>query len=256
MSILRNITAAVVACICASGIYAQDVNPNDVWKKNNYTNLGYSISQTGTDYSAIQDSKFSFFITKGNTYYWPKSKPWFGMLKVGLDIRWLDMQVTKFKTESAGWEDWDESDPWDDDDNNFIGSDMLDKVMNLGCYNLTMGAFGFGPSVGVSPFAKMSNGLRHLRASLYFHYQPAVTAYILSQDGETEFSWAYTGMWDFGGKITYRFISFGVEGRWGNGKFKPLDFSGLFGDDEDSGTPAAKINRKFANTRIYVGFTF
>lgn len=255
MNLLRKITAAVLTCICCSGIYAQDVNPNDVWRKNSYTLLGYAKQQTGTDFEAVQNSKFSFFIAKGNTYYWPKSKPWFGMLKLGLDVRWTDISMAKYKTDkSDGWADWDE--PTYDYDNE-SGSDFMDKLGNLGCYNVTVGAFGIGPNIGFSPFAGMSNGARYLRASIYFHYQPAVTAFILSQDGETEVSWAYTGMMDFGGKIMYRAISIGMEGRWGSGKFKPLDFSGIFGDDEDGDSGSSvKIKRKFAATRFYIAFTF
>lgn len=256
MSLLRKITAAVLACICCSAIYAQDVNPNDVWKKNNYFNLGYAKAETGTDFSAVQKSKFSFYLAKGNVYYWPKSKPWFGMLKVGLDVRWIDISMAKYKTDTdETGSGWGESSNWNTDYDN-SDSEFFDKLTDLGCYNVTMGAFGIGPNIGISPFAKMSNGLRHLRASIYFHYQPAVTAYILSQDGDTELSWAYTGMMDFGGKITYRAISIGIEGRWGKGSFKPIDFSGILGEDDESGSESIKIDRKFAATRFYIGFTF
>lgn len=255
MSLLRKITAAVLACICCSAIYAQDVNPNDVWKKNNYLNIGYAKAETGTDFSAVQKSKYSLYLAKGNVYYWPKSKPWFGMLKVGLDLRWVDFSMAKYKTASDGTNfDWGESNNWENE--NIPGSEWIDKITNLGCYNITMGAFGIGPNIGISPFAKMSNGLRHLRASIYFHYQPAVTAFVISQDGETEFSWAYTGMMDFGGKIIYRAFSFGIEGRWGKGNFKALDFEGLFDKDGSSSSENPKINRKFAATRFYIGFTF
>lgn len=257
MNIIRKITSAAAILLCCTAINAQDeVNPNDVWKKNNYFNLGYANAETGTNFSAVQKSKFSFYLAKGNVYYWPKSKPWFGMLKVGLDVRWVDISMAKYKTDTDGTGNgWGESNDWNTDTDGTV-DEWTDKLNNLGCYNLTMGAFGIGPNIGISPFAKMSNGLRHLRASIYFHYQPAVTAYFVSQDGETEFSWAYTGMMDFGGKITYRAISIGIEGRWGKGSFKPLDFSGMFGDEDDSGSESIKIDRKFAATRFYIGFTF
>lgn len=248
MKLLHKIAAAVILCATCTAMSAQDVNPNDVFKKNKYLNLGYATAETCTDFSSVQKSQYSFFINKGTTYYWPKSKAWFGMLKVGLDMRWMDFSFSKYKNESKGWEDWgtpEES----------TGSDFLDKFTNLGEFSLTAGVFGFGPSVGVAPFASMNNGLRHLRASIYFHYQPAVSAYFISEDGETEFSWAYTGMWDFGGKLVYRALYLGIEGRWGNGKFKPLNFDSFLGEGEGSGSDY-KINRKFAQTRFFIGFTF
>ena len=118
--------------------------------------------------------------------------------------------------------------------------------------SVTLGAFGVGPNISVAPFAFLNNGLSCLRASVYFHYQPAMSLYLKSENGDIELAPAFCNMFDFGGMLTYRAISLGVEGRWGKGKFKPIGFNTLSIDDDSE----EKVTRKFATTRLYISFAF
>lgn len=222
-----------------------------VWGKGRFLRIGYATAQTVDEFSPVEKSKYAFFITKGTTFFIPK-RPIAGILKFGIDAVWFDAQFSKFNSPYSS-QDWTSEIVIDDSDNN--DDDFSDYNLNIGCMGLSF-AMGVGPSVSVAPFARTSiTGLQPLRASIYFHYSPTVQLYMKSQDGDVELSTAFCNMMNFGGFLTYRAISLGLEGRWGSGKFKPVDFQSLF-DDSDSSTGAMKYKRKFASTRFYIQFRF
>lgn len=222
-----------------------------IWgKKGRFTRLGYALAQTGDEFSPVEKSKYSFFLTKGTTYRFPK-QPIAGLLKIGIDAVWFDAQVTKYNSpySSLDWTSEIEPDEFYDYDD-----DSEDFDLNIGCWGLGL-AMGIGPNVSVAPFALTNiKGLQPLRVSLYFHYSPTVQLYMKSQDGEMELSTAFCNMMNFGGTLTYRAISIGYEGRWGKGNFKPLDFGEMLGGEDSMGTN--KYTRRFANNRFYIQFAF
>lgn len=226
-----------------------------IWGKGRFLRLGYSFSQTGTQFDPVEKGQYSFFLTKGTTYRFPK-RAWGNMVKVGIDAVWFDMQFSKYKGpySNLDWtSDFDETrlPGYDPDDEDADGFDL-----NLGRMGISFG-MGVGPNVSVAPFALSSvKGLQPLRASVYFHYAPTFQLFAKSQDGDMEVSSAFVNMMNFGGNITYRAISIGVEGRWGKAKFKPLDFGSLFEDEEGESLGTQKYTRKFANTRLYLQFSF
>lgn len=232
------ILALILALVGVASSYAE----TDVWGKGRFTRIGYSWSQTAVEDNPVYDGKFGFFLVKGTTYHVHRN-PIAKILKFGIDATWMDIQFSKYKspTTSGNWtSEIDETIGADDED----GGDF-----NIGHMALSY-SFEVGPSVSVAPFLLLNNAaLSHLKANLYFHYAPTFTAYLASQDGDMEFAGAYVNNWTFGGNIVYRWIGIGIEGRWGSGKFKPVAF-----DSEGLGTD--KYKRKFANTRLYVQFTF
>lgn len=211
-----------------------------IWGKGRFTRIGYSIAQTQSGMDPVEKSKFGVSLSKGTTFRFPTIA---GMVKLGIDAVWFDVTYAKYKSPYDG--------AWTSEivTNGDVVDDVAD-ALNIGRMSVTIGAFGVGPNVSVAPFAFMHNGLSPLRVSLYFHWQPTAQLYIKSEDGDVELAPAFCGMWDFGGVLHYRGIGVGVEGRWGQGKIKPIAVEGvdLSGDD--------KISRKFANTRIFVNFAF
>lgn len=233
-----------------------DAKYKQIWNKGKYTMLGYALQDMGTDYNPVMKSKYSFFIAKGTTYYFPK-RPIAGMVKIGLDMRWTDISVARFENQNIASDNWDmlgsgsNEDGYDEDE-----SDLLERFSNLGRWNMQISALGVGVNVGIAPLSMFDNAAKYLRASVYFHYLPTFGAILVSEDGKTEASFAYCNMFDFGGKLTYRAFSVGVEGRWGSGKFKPLELD-IDEDGEGIGFDSdTKIKRNFASTRFYVAFTF
>jgi len=233
-----------------------DLKYNQIWKKGRYTMLGYALQDMRTDQSPTLDSKWSFFLAKGTTYYFPK-RPLWGLVKIGLDMRWTDISISRHNAGGITSDNWDPTGTgYGDYDDEEEDPGFMDNLGNLGRYNLQVSAFGVGVNVGVAPLSMLDNAARYLRACVYFHYLPTFGAVLISEDGETEASYGYCNMFDFGGRITYRAISVGIEGRWGSGRFKALGFD-FSGDSDDglSGDPE-KITRKFSATRFYVAFTF
>lgn len=219
----------------------------DIWGKGRYLNLSYAVANTAPKGSSVEKGKFGFALTKGTTYLFPK-KPFFGMLKVGFDINWMDVTFAKYN--SAAWENSFNYDYGNDDD------DLMSKF-NLGRMSLLVGVLGVGPNVTVAPFANMNNAARFLKASLYFHYQPTFGIYMVTEDGDLEASYAYCNMFQFGGKIQWKFIGLGIEGHWGSGNFKQIAFENEdeYGDFFGNASKG-KYTRKFANTRIYLSLSF
>lgn len=214
-----------------------------VWGKGRFFRLGYAKAQTQIEGKEVEKSDWSFFLTKGTTYRIP-SKPIAGMVKFGIDVTWFDLQVSKYASPYDMSEGWTSTLP-------DIPDDEEDLCLNIG--RLAVGAgMGIGPSVTVAPFSNMAKGLQPLRATLYFHYAPTFSAYVQDED-EGEASYAFCNMMKFGGEIHYRWIGFGMEGRWGSGKFEPLEVDEMA---EGTGRTAEKYKRKFASTRFYVQFTF
>lgn len=228
----------------------------EIWGRGRYTNIGYAIAETGTDFEPVSEGKFGFFLRKGASYLFP-GKPLWGLVKVGFDVNWFDISVAKYKLDNGGFSsDWDEI-----SDGSELGD--LEDALDIGRWNVMLGAFGIGPNVTVAPFSMFNNAARFIKASIYFHYQPTVGAYLVSEDGDVEASYAYCHMFQFGGKITWKNLGIGIEGHWGKGKFKSID--SLFEDDEDAdmseffegmNSSDSKITRRFANTRIYLTFSF
>lgn len=232
-----------------SAIHYDSSLDNKIWGKGRFTRLGYSIAQTAEANANIEKGEWGFFFTKGTTYLFPK-KAWGGLVKVGVDAVWFDFQVSRYKAPYSD-ESWT-STPWD----NLEQSDD-DMDFDIGRLGLSMGV-GVGPNVSIAPFAISSiDILKPLRFSLYFHYNPTLMMYMMSQDGDMEVSTAYCNMMQFCGTIKYRKLGIGIEGFWGQGKFKPIDFSKLIGDDEEfSSLGSRKYTRKYANLRFYIQVTF
>ncbi|MCH5214858.1 MAG: hypothetical protein J1E97_06655 [Muribaculaceae bacterium] len=245
-----------VALLSGAASFAQDVASaedygtnvktqayyDDIWGKGRYTHISYSIAQTGTDFEDPQKAAFGFAVTKGTTYRFPK-KPLAGMIKVGFDINWVDISMAKYKNSHF----------WDVD----LSDDLYEDEFSLdiGRWNVMIGAFGVGPNVQIAPFSNFNNAAKYLKAQLYFHYQPTFGMYIVADSSDTEISYSYCNMFQFGGNIMWKFIGIGIEGHWGSGNFKQLNILGendsFFGD-----SGLGKIKRRFANTRIYLSVSF
>lgn len=223
-----------------------------IWSPGRFTKLAFNFASTGDGFNPVDKSQYSFSLAKGASYLFP-SRAVAGMLKFGFDITWFDFTFTKYKTPSYGLGDgWTSDITYDNGYDDY--DDEVEFDLDLGRMSLSLGAIGIGPRVSIAPFASKNNALRYLRGSLYFHYQPTVTAYAVSEDGDAEFSFAYVGMWRFGGCLQYRRIGLGVEGYWGKAKFEPIGLASFY--DEGFDDEGAKIERKFASTRLYLSFSF
>lgn len=238
-----------VVILSTSFIYSQDAA---IWKRGKYTKFAYSIGQSKADGSPLEKGQFGFGIGYGNTFLFPKT-PVAGLLKFGFDVNWIDYTIVKYKEDTPL-------------NGNLIsgGSSseggIMGKLTNLGRYSMLFGVLGVGPNVTCAPFSSFSNQARFLKASVYFHYQPTLGMYMMSENGDMNASYAYCSMFRLGGQISWKVIGIGIEGYWGSGNFKSLDFGSFIFDDslrEALGMePGNKYKRKFANTKLFISLNF
>lgn len=248
----------MLGLVAAIGTHTFAAEKDPIWGKGRFFRLGYASVQTGDGMNPVEKNKYGFFLTKGTSYLFPK-QPIAGLMKVGVDAVWFDAQVSKYKSpyDNTVWTndfDYDDVIYDDDDDDDIPGMDMLNKLIdNVGHLSMTMG-MGIGPVVTVAPFA-LSNVkvMKPLKASVYFHYCPTFAMYARIDSGDVEMATGFCNMMDFGFNLMYRAIGVGVEGHWGNGKFKPLDFESIFGGES---LGSDRYKRSFANTRVYIQFRF
>ncbi|MBD5418476.1 MAG: hypothetical protein HDR48_00335 [Bacteroides sp.] len=249
-----------------------------VWSKATSFEIGYAAESSSSEVYERQNAKFGFFFNFNHNYLFPKSKAWGNIVKVGLNVRWFDLDYAMYKdfyrdinprnSITSGWT------------SNITTSDgdMRAKFQQM---TLLAGVCGVGPTVTVAPFSFMNNALSALKVNLYFHYQPTLglnlymiqpqlmvnNEYINGSDKDTEIELGYVSMWDLGFRIQWRNIGIGVEGRWGSGKLKNTVYSPYFYANSQTyqgipinvngaADPDKNYTRKFGQTRVYFDIAF
>ena len=235
---MKKYISTIFACLLPLSIYAQDIPASNdgtdkvdsltqvvnelsskvqkveddarnvaIWnKRKKYFQIGY-INQTLThqDVPGLEwKSDFGVSLAMKQTFYLHK-KPLFNMLKFGLDATWFDVSYAKY-SQPKGWEG--PSDPSDFEE----GEAYFDLVAHQAETGL-----GIGPSITVNP-------IDHLKVSGYFHFIPSGSILVLND----EVNASYVSNFAYGGAISYKAISFGVESRWGKAKYNS------FSVDEDA----------------------
>lgn len=218
-----------------------------IWKNRaKYFNIGYvkqNLSETGGDEFKLK-SEFGASMSWGRTYYLHK-KPLLGMIKFGLDASWVDMSFAKYSTinleNSLGtrsiWDGNDYDEDYDED---------LDLELELGYYQLEIG-MSVGPSVTINP-------IDHLKVNAYFHFTPSASMIFLDDNIST----SYASFFNVGAAVSYKFISIGVEKRWGSANYNSLSLD-EFDSEEDLETDlflSSKKKMKTSGLRAYISFRY
>lgn len=218
-----------------------------IWKNRaKYFNIGYvkqNLSETGGDEFKLK-SEFGASMSWGCTYYLHK-KPLLGMIKFGLDASWVDMSFAKYSTinleNSLGtrsiWDGNDYDEDYDED---------LDLELELGYYQLEIG-MSVGPSVTINP-------IDHLKVNAYFHFTPSASMIFLDDNIST----SYASFFNVGAAVSYKFISIGVEKRWGSANYNSLSLD-EFDSEEDLETDlflSSKKKMKTSGLRAYISFRY
>ena len=261
---------------------------SSVWQGSGYTNVIYSIASTSTDIYETQKAKFGVALNVGKSFLYPKNHAWGNMVKVGFDIRYIDMQFAMYDkfarpltpqsysnnyNSYTGWTG--EMTPPSETAGQERGYVVFDQMQIL------FGAVGVGPTVTVAPLTFLNNAASSLRLNLYFHYQPTLgvnlyktrcvrandAAGTLTKDGygstEVLAELGYVNLLDWGFKLQWNIIGLGFECRWGSGKLKNsmvepyydggLSYKPIYVNGSD---PDKNYTRKFAESRIYIDFAF
>ena len=190
-----------------------------------YINIAYDWQKIDSK-DAVGDNQKSEWgagMEFGTTYFL-HPKPIVGMIRIGLDFTYLDLQYNNYREEVAG------------------------KVLSRS--HFTSIGMQLGPSVTVSPIPR-------LHAKAYLRYSPTFSGYFsktYATGGFLEDTFTFFG--GYGSYITtglsasYSVATIGVEWRWGGGNLHKLDVDG------EADITTEKVKVKFPSTRLFVGFRF
>ncbi len=227
-----------------------------VWKRKKYWKLGFSnpsIERTDGE-PMTWKTDFAVFIQQGKTVYF-HSKPLWGMVKIGLDYGFMDLNYAKLKLKTAEFSETTPSAPetnqgtninggFDDIESDEPSSDPLLDI-DLGMHKFEY-SLHVGPSISVNPWD-------HIIVAAYFHAMPTASG-ILEND---KFSYGFGCAMSAGVSVSYKTLSLGIEGLWSSIKYKQAS---LNDDEEDENggnlfnTKNFKLKQK--GPRFYIAFRF
>ena len=192
-----------------------------------YFHLGFVKHKLETEDGLFSmDSKFGAHLTSGKTYYL-HGTPILGLIKIGLDWTYFDLNYTQFESDPMLVED--EEGGWEED--------------KLTVYKAEAGMH-FGPSITVFP-------VKNLKAKAFFRYAPAYSAMYDNQN--EEFGSGFGSYFVSGVSVNYGGIGVGIEQRWGSAKHK---VSGLEWSEDGLAIESVKEKFKLKGPRFFVSFAF
>ena len=217
----------------SKGTQTENGKLDQIWKQRKHFTIGIgSQNLTNKDKNSSSDKQKSttaLSMQMGKTFDLHK-KPLANMVKIGLDWDYIDFHYAKYEStgahnDASGWK-WH-----DEDDYDYGYGDDIDDVLgltNLGYHQIDYGT-AIGPKVQVTPFYNIGKGFEHIKVYTHFHVIPSFSGLLFSENDETNFGYGYVTNFSWGIGISWRFIAFGFETRWGSGKY---DMS-AFNDDDD-----------------------
>jgi len=192
-----------------------------IWKRRKWWGISYipslKISNADNDGAEVK-SDFGVNIYRGRTWYFPK-KPLAGMIKIGIDASFFDVTYAKLK-DGANAEQENSGETSGGDNSEYYTDEEEDFDINLGRHYINY-SLAIGPSVTINPVSQ-------LRAGLFFHYMPGVSALIL----DSKVSWGMQNTFRFGIHVDWSKFFLGFEGRWGSCKFSSIDTDDIDSDPE------------------------
>lgn len=233
---------------------------DQIWKRRKYWKIGFDNSSFNrTDGEPMTwKTDYAFFLQNGRTVYF-HSKPVGGRVKFGLDYGFMNMGYAKLKLKSIDVASGSPSESGAGSVNNpngfdeIVSDDPSSSFLSLMGIDLGMQKIDYGvhlgPSVNVNPW-------KHLIVSAYFHVMPTASGILENES----FSYGFSCGMSAGLSVSYKVISFGVEGLWSTTKYKQASFDEEDMDEDYEGefnlfnTKNFKLKQK--GPRFYFAFRF
>lgn len=239
------ITALLLGCFL--GMNAQE--NSSVWKRNRFIGLNFVSSDLSVgDFPGKLKSSYGFAFNNGTTYLLHK-KPFWGVLKIGLDATWIDINYVKYQSTGiydngyhGGYGNYGDYGSYEDY--------LDDEGLGTGTHKLDIG-LGVGPSLVYAPFVNKTNALKDLKAKLYVHFTPSASALIIDEGGDSSVHWGFSPVINFGGLIQWKMLGIGAEGRWSSSKYSGIDV-----EDIEDGSSSSKTNIKISSCRVFIRLCF
>lgn len=241
------------------------LNAQNPFKRTKFFNIGYVNSTLTPENELPMEGNYGAFLSLGNRY-WLHKQPIAGMVKIGLDAIWGDINYVNLKpNNSDGNKVIDSNDPEDED----YELEGPFSEINTGSHQLEF-AMGIGPAISVAPFINMGNQLSELRGSLYCHFLPSFSMILMNQNDDLKFNYGFVPFISFGGSINWKALTFFAEGRWGSANYKMASADDLedtidsIGSEDYEGALGSvgnmlqfdKWSMKTSSVRFGIGITF
>lgn len=205
----------------------EDYYKNQVWGRGRYTSIGFVlVGNTDNESLPREYTSFGVFFNQGTSYLFPHGRGFGSFIKVGIDARWVDVELTTYDRTTRDL-------TYSSDVVSGTGFTRYPARILMRRMTLTGGLCGIGPVVSIAPFSWSNNGMSSIKLTAYAHYIPSYTFNFYrgtpaDLSGERIRSlnrgpWvteaAYVNMFDFGAKLQWSRFAVGVEGRHGWGQF-------------------------------------
>ncbi len=228
-----------------------------IWKQTKFISIAYGAPTLKEMETGRTDKgKFGVSVQMGKTFFLHK-KPIAKMVKIGLDLSYINLEYAKYKSGSGlkfdfgglgdddDYDDYYDDDMYDDDDSSFD--------LDLGMHQLDYG-IGFGPSVQVTPLYHVGRKWEYLKVFTYFHYTPTYSMIIQSEEDQTTLNHGFCSFFNFGIGLSYKMIGIGFESRWGKGKYNMASLDD--NDVEDGFSSGDKQKLKTTASRFFISLRF
>lgn len=207
---------AAVLSVCSAASAQRDFE-SEVPERH-YIHLGYAWQTLELDEWNELRSKEGAAFEAGSTFFFHARRPILGMARIGLDFSYFDLQVARFMEE-------------------LVPDNRESYWANIGMQ--------VGPSVTVTP-------MDEVHGKVYVHYAPSFNAFLPERNFDTVYG-GYAGHVTAGLEASWRFLSLGVETRWGTSKWSGITESG---DEEGYSEFDDKQKIRLPSTRLMIGFRF
>ncbi len=231
----------------------KDTHNKSIWNNRaKYFNIYYvdqSLKQKNIN--GVWKNEIGIALALGKTFYLHKN-PILGMIKFGIDWSYFDINFSKYKDQWGffnGNYEYSASSGNYYDDYYYDDEDSSEDV-----YQAEIGT-AIGVSLTINPYD-------HIKVSGHFRVIPSYSMLYADED----FSSSYGTFFSVGGAISYKVISVGIEGRWGNTKYNSFlnlsdidDFDEWIEDGIDNisdGNYDGSSKWRTGSMRVYISFRF
>lgn len=242
----------------------EDYYKNQVWGRGRYTSIGFVlVGNTDNESLPREYTSFGVFFNQGTSYLFPHGRGFGSFIKVGIDARWVDVELTTYDRTTRDL-------TYSSDVVSGTGFTRYPARILLRRMTLTGGLCGIGPVVSIAPFSWSNNGMSSIKLTAYAHYIPSYTFNFYrgtpaDLSGERIKSlnrgpWvteaAYVNMFDFGAKLQWSRFAVGVEGRHGWGHFPDRRYRLNPANPFYLNNDGRRYRRTLITTRLTLSYSF
>lgn len=208
---MKRLFLMLISILTFSVCYAQG---DDYGWRNNYINLGFINTTMSQDGMPELKSNYGASFTIGRTFY--LHRPIGGFLRFGIDATWFDLNYTNYKIKHITY--------WGTDNYQYHQGEVSMHI---------------GPSITIRPVGD-------LIIHGYFRYAPSFSALY----ADDKFYGNYATFFVGGASLSYGFIGFGFEARFGSCEYKE------FGANRSENSTYLFNNTKYNGWKAYLTFRF